>query len=336
MKIFFTILFFCFSIFINAQDECKNALYHADKLYQKGQMQEAINLLEPCSKKYKDKEQRFEAFRLLGLLHQFMNNEEKTKYYIKEMLLLHPDYQKYPNIDPLEFTKLVNKFEVRPLLNAGFTTGYNRTGIQLIKSNSTYISPQIYFPTTGYQFGGFAEYMFKPFLSFRFDAMMNGVFVKHQVDSAGGWKQNYEETQQYFLFNLSTDYHQKIYKNLSAYCGIGYGVNSLLNSKVYFESENIETHSVQLATKDAVAERIKSQPFASFKIGLQYPVGKGFFSIDASYLYFMKNTVDANKRMNDLNFIMNNQYINDDISLRMMMINFSYKMPLMWSIKYKK
>lgn len=337
LSISLTVSLLCCSMFLFAQtNDCKDVLYQSNKLYQKGQLTEMIKLLEPCTGRKLDPEQQFEAYRLLALSYQFLNNEKKTYYYAKKMLKLRPDYQKYPNIDPLEFTKLINTFEVRPLLYLGIKAGPNFSSAEVVKSYSTFKSNQTYFATTGYQFGGFAEYMYKPTLSFSADVLMNGIFIKHQVDEAGGWKQTYNETQQYVSLNLSATYSQKVYKELHLNAGAGFGFNSLLNSRVYLELENKETLSIQQATKNATDERNALQTFGSLKAGLAYQANFGTFGLEASYFYFFNTTVNPDKRMNDKNFIFNNQYVNDDISIRMFVLNLSYKMPLFWSIRHKK
>lgn len=317
------------------KDKCKDALGETDKFYQNGQIQEAIKRCEPCLRKMQTNEERFEAYRLLGLCYQFMNNNKKTLFYIEEMLKLRPDYQKYPNIDPLEFTKLVNKFEVRTTWYAGLKAGFNVNNISLSKSYATYASNQIYYPTIGYQFGGLGEYRYNDWLSLGGELALNGMSVRHEIENAGGWKQKYQESQQYLGLQLDGKYYlPKSFGKLKPYAGLGLRLNYMLSAQVNMESESNEMHTIFQATKDALSERNTLQFFSALKLGVSYPATIGYFSFDISYVYFFRNTVAADKRLDDQNFIFNNQYVNDDISLRTWMFNISYKMPLQWSIQY--
>jgi hypothetical protein len=71
-------------------------------------------------------------------------------------------------------------------------------------------------------------------------------------------------------------------------------------------------------------------------LGLATPLAEGTLSLETNLAYFFSNTVNSKLRMSDLNFIFNNQYVNDDVSLRTMMLNISYKSPIVWQVRLKK
>lgn len=331
--ILFTILWSGHSVY--AQKKCKDVLNRSDKLFQEGQIQEAVKTCEPCMNSLKSDEERFEAYRLLGISYLFLNNKRKSIQYAEKMIWLKPDYYKYPNIDPVEFTQLINKFEVRQIIYGGIKTGVNYVTPTILKSYSTFNTTSKYYMTTGYQFGGFAEYFYKPGIAFGTDLQFNGIYISQKVDNAGGNNQQYHEYQQSLLFLPYVNFYLNLPKGLRVYSGAGIGVNYMLNAMVNLETLNELTQVSTLTSKNAIQERNRSQVITSIKFGIGYPLGKGFIGFDMSYLVSLRNMVDPSKRLSDLDFIFNNQYINDDIKLSMFMFNISYHMPLYSIIENK-
>lgn len=319
-----------------AQNDCSNSLYEGNKLFESGKLQECIDLLEPCLKNKKGKEELLESYHLLAQANQNIGNLEKANYYVKKMLSIKHDYQKYPNIDPIDFSRLVNQYSVNPKLYLGLKFGFNRSSVDLKKSYSTYSSSQSYNPTTGYQVGITGDYRIKPLISLNADILANGLSINHIVDNAGGWQQNYTEQQNYISFLASGQKHFKLAKKYSLHGGLGLGINCMYSANVFFEATNIETKSLQQATQNPIDSRNKLQPCVNGIIGASMPLAQGNLSLEVNFGYYFGNTVNKDKRMNDLNFIFNNQYVNDDVSLRTMMVNLSYKFPLIWGINLKK
>jgi opacity protein-like surface antigen len=262
-----------------------------------------------------------------------MKNAEK---YVKKMLLLKPDYHRFPNIDPIDFSQLVNKYMVFPDFYLGIKVGVNLNSIALKKSYAAYASPQSYNVTRGYQFGLSAEYRLRPSISINADFLSNGLGINHIIDSAGGYRQTYNEQQNYFLSHFSARYHLNLGKQLQLYAGAGVGFGYLLTTNVFFESTNLVTGAVQQATQDPINSRNRFQTSVNGLFGFAIPMSSGTFGVEGGFAYFFNTTVNSSKRMDDLNFIFNNQYVNDDVSLRLTMINLCYKFPFKWNVRLKK
>lgn len=319
-----------------SQDMCKDALYEANKLFESGNIKECVERLEPCLKHKKGKEETIETYHLLAQAYQNLNDNTNAQKYIRKMLVLKPDYQQFPNIDPLDFSRLVNQYSVSPKLYWGFKAGINRNSVDLKKSYSAYSSTQSYNPLTGFQLGATGDYRFSKGLSLNLDLQYSGLGINHIVDNAGGWKQEYTEQQNYFMTNLLISKYFKPLKGIQFYAGAGISAAYLLNTNVFLESTNLETGSTQQATQDPIDYRNRLQTAGNVHLGLAYPFFQGIIGIETNYLHFFGVTVNEDKRMDDLNFIFNNQYVNDDISLRLMTINLTYKLPVVWRIELKK
>jgi hypothetical protein len=318
-----------------AQKKCKDALSGAEKLYNQGQIAEAIQLLEPCSKRMSKEDERFESFRLLGLCYQFQNNEKKALNYVSQMLKMRPEYQKYPNIDPLEFTELVNRFEVRPMWYLGAKVGININSVRLMQNYSMVKAEQVYYPTVGYQFGITGEYMYKRNISFSTELLMDGRSVHHDLSLSNGEKQVVTESQQYVNWSGWGNYY--IIKGKWAFStGLGLGVNYLTTAIANFESHSEENTNNSQASKNSVDERTHLQPTINVKVGVSYEAYAGTFGLELGYAGFLRNVVDSEKRFSNQEWIFNNQYVSSDYSLDAVVINLSYKLPLKMMIRQIK
>jgi tetratricopeptide (TPR) repeat protein len=331
-----TLLFCLFSLNIVAQNACVNSLYESNKLFESGKLQECVNLLEPCLKEKKDKEELIESYHLLAQAYQNLGNLEKANFYVKKMLFIKHDYQKFPNIDPIDFSRLINQYSVSPKLYFGVKFGFNRTSVNLKKSFAAYSSTQRYNPTIGFQLGITGEYRIKPLISLNADILSSGIEINHVTDNAGGLKQNYTEQQNYISILVNGQKSFKLSQKIFLYGGLGLGLNYMYNANVFFEATDIETKLPRQATQNPISSRNKTQTCANGIIGASVPLAQGTISFDANFGYFFGNTVNKNYRMKDLNFIFNNQYVNDDVSLRIMMLSICFKMPLVWSVDFKK
>lgn len=311
-----------------AQKKCKDVLNRSDKLFQDGQIQDAAKLCESCLRSLKTDEERFEAYRLLGISYQFLNNKKKAYYYAEMMIRLKPDYRKYPNIDPVEFTRLIEKFEVKQTVYGGLKTGMNYTSPTILKNYSPFNAPSTYYLTTGYQFGGFAEYFIRDKITLGMDFLFNGIYLNQTLDNIQGNSQRYSESQQYLLILPHINFYLPLSNGLRVYSGGGFGLNYMLNAMINLENRVEQTGVTTLNSRNAIDERNRAQILTSIKMGISYPLGKGFVAIDCSYMIYFRNLIDEDQRFRNLDFIFYNQYINDDIRLSMFQFNLSYHLPL--------
>lgn len=338
MKLKSIFLWMCImsTVTVVAQKRCKDVLNRADKMFQQGQIQQAIKTCEPCLNQLRTDEEKFEAYRLLGISYQFMNNKRKSEYYVEKMVRMKPDYYRYPNIDPVEFTKLINRYHLVERAFGGIKTGMNYATPTILKNYSPFNLPSKYYLTTGYQFGLFGEYLLKKNISIGTDLLFNGVYIDQDFENVGGSYQSYKESQQYLLLLPNITFTVHLPNNIKAYSGAGLGMNFMLNAMVNIETKNEITGVSTVNSKDAIDERNRAQFCSSIKIGFGIPVGKGMVAVDMSYMVFFRNLMDETKRYSDLSFIFNNQYINDDIKLTMFMFNLSYQMPIYSVIEIRK
>lgn len=318
------------------QTDCANVLYDANKLYQKGQFSACISSLQNCKDQLKKKSEKFEASHLLALSYLALSQTEQAKLNIVELLRNNPEYQKFPNVDPLEFSRLLNSYRVEPRWYFGLNSGINRSSVVLDKSYSTYSSTQRYLPSTGYQLGISSDYRILRKLSLNADWMFSGLDIIHEIDNAGGWKQRYKENQQYTGVMAGLNYHLMKDLKFGGHLGGGFMMNYLYETTVFLESERIETKARLQSTQNPISMRNKWQPGVFVETGIEFWVLKGFLTLDCQYQHAFRNTVNPEERMKDMEFIYINHYVNDDVSIRQLNLLVGFKFPLTWRITQKE
>jgi len=331
-SVFIVLMFLNSAVF--SQIDAKDLLFRSNKLYNQGKIEEVIKLLEPVVHgKLLNRAQTFDAYRILALSFMYSLNAEKTDYFMKEMLKLRVDYQKYPNIDPAEFTKLINKYVVRPQIYAGISFGGSSYLPQLMKSYSVYTSNQSYERTSGYQCGGFFEYRLKSNVSLGTDLLINGSAIEHKINDANGWYQQYKEIRKSALVTVVGTKYRKLNEVVNVYCGLGLGMNVLTSSKGNIILTSNQTDLVLQSTTNTISERNKISPVGLVRLGVDFQTNRGKIGFDLTYVDYFNTTVNSEKRYNNPDFIFTNQYVSDDIKLRGMMFSLSYKVPVKWVVK---
>ena len=331
-SVFIVLMFLNSAVF--SQIDAKDLLFRSNKLYNQGKIEEVIKLLEPVVHgKLLNREQTFDAYRILALSFMYSLNAEKTDYFMKEMLKLRVDYQKYPNIDPTEFTKLINKYVVRPQIYAGISFGGSSYLPKLIKSYAVYKSDQSYERTAGYQYGGYLEYCLNSNMSLSTDVLVNGSSIDHIVNDANGWKQEYREIQKSTMITLFGTGYRKLDRLTNLNIGLGLGMNILTKAKANLIATSGQTDLVLQSTTNTISERNKISPVGLVRLGVDFQTNRGKIGFDLTYVDYFNTTVNSEKRYNNADFIFTNQYVSDDIKLRGMMFNLSYKVPVKWVVK---
>jgi hypothetical protein len=317
---------------VNAQSDCENSLYNSNLLYESGKIRDAINKLEPCLYSMSGKEQLFQSYRLLAIAYQDLDKLDYMNKYIKLMLSERPDYQKYPNNDPIKFTKAVSKFTVTPKLYAGVKVGASFNNIELEQSFSALNYPQVYNSTNGYQLGIMGDYRIKSDIGISANIMFSGTSIDHELNSPSNWRQSYTEQLRFYQISVGAKKYFPLYKDLRVFGGVELGVNMMNYSQVFIEFENLNNSTIELHTKDGLDERNKMQPYYGIQAGISYPLERGTIGLELGYNFYTNTTVDEGKRMEDQNFIFNTQYINDDIKMRLFTVNLIYTIPISYSI----
>lgn len=104
---------------MQAQQDCQTRLYEAYKLYESGRFEQAIALLDSCTRGGGDDALKARACKLISFCHLSSGDSLKASAAVKQFMNLQPTY--VPNItsDPASFCHLVMQYRPRPRVVIG-------------------------------------------------------------------------------------------------------------------------------------------------------------------------------------------------------------------------
>ncbi|MBI1307391.1 MAG: hypothetical protein GC181_12375 [Bacteroidetes bacterium] len=323
------------SHFSLAQNSCEEALYSARRLFESGDIKSTIDTLESCADALHSKADRVQAYRLLAQAWLELNETEKAETYAEKLLKTRHDYQRFPNIDPMNFTRLLDKYVVTTPLYLSSQIGATISVPVVVKNFPAYSSTQRYKPVVGYTLGLNAEYVFpKNKIALHFGVKTFGLGIHHIIDSAVGWTQNYHEDMRYVAGNFGISKSFGFAGSWEVKPMVGLGFMRLVSSDVYFEAVNLETGSKQQYTSNVLSFRNRNIPSATISIQVEKTLKNGhLLGLSGGITQASKNTFESKDRLADLNFNLNNQYVNDDLKMRFWSLTLIYKWPIMWQVK---
>ena len=319
---------------VNAQENvCDDAVLEAKRYYESGDLNKCISRLEPCLSSISDKDLLATAYRLMGLAYLAENDSEKAHEYAILLLKTQPEYQKFPQIDPPEFTKIINSYKVEKKVWFGMRAGLNQNMIERIASYSSYQSSQSYLVSRGYQAGIFCDYVINENFYLSSFAYIGGISIRHDIDDLDKFRQEYNEEQRYTGIQLSANGKLALSNNIHLNFGVGSGLSYLFESNVELRTINKETKSVQTYTVSVAENRNRYQPSLFGGVGISFALGKGELMFNFQYDHFLKNTLSDEHRYADPDFNLSNHYVNDDIRNRTFSYNIGFRHPIVIKIK---
>lgn len=119
-----------------AQDNCIVKLNAAEKLFEKGNIEEIPELLSGCVESGFNRENKTKALRLLTLVYLSEDNTLKAEKSFLKLLSNDPEYKINRAIDPVEFIQLYNSFNTAPKFSIGIIAGPTITTPHLIETYS--------------------------------------------------------------------------------------------------------------------------------------------------------------------------------------------------------
>lgn len=314
---------------------CINNLASASTLYEKAQFSEAVALLEPCLKSGQLKKNEADAFRILGLCYQQMNNEVKTNEAISKLLKANTKYQLFPYNDPKDFTKVVNAFTVESKLILGVKAGFNFSLPNITKAYS--IKPaKLEIQSERGQFLGLSgDYFLKGKASgINFWAISGTLTFSENVTFNDVEEINYKEELKFADIGFEFKVFPLKKARIQTYLGLGANVllqrsaisniiytNSYLNTKTESSRDMKEERAVNSAIFNGIAD-----------VGINTKAGKGIIGFGLQYAYALNLSNNPDKRYDNIEYTLANQWVDSDVKLNYLNVYASYSFPLLWRV----
>lgn len=319
----------------NENMSCINNLATASTLYDKAQFTEAVALLEPCLKSGQLKKNEADAYRILGLCYQQMNNEAQTNEAISKLLKANTKYQLFPYNDPKDFTKAVNAFTVESKLTLGVKAGFNFSLPNITKAYS--IKPAtLEIQSERSQFLGLTgDYFLKGKSSgINFWATSGSLAFSENVTFNDVEKINFN--QELKFADLGFEFKVFPLKKSAIQAYFGLGANALIQrsaiSNIIYTNSYLNTKTE--SSRDMKAEGAVNSAIINgiADVGINTKAGKGIFGLGLQYARAFSLINNPDKRYDNIEYTLANQWVDSDVKLNYLNVYASYSFPLLWRV----
>ncbi|TAF72750.1 MAG: PorT family protein [Bacteroidetes bacterium] len=326
--------FVCFGQIVaqNTPSSCSQSLKEAQKAYEKGNIELIKSKIENCvSSTEFSKIEQMQAYRLMILSFLYLDDQKNAEKWMNDLLVFEPDYKPNKLLDPIEYIKLYESFNVIPWISAGLSIGVNASRARNVwdynvgnsdGNNTTKNS-------TGFSInlGGVADFNLKKKLFLTTEVQLVTRALKAEKAAFSNSKITVLESQTLLEVPLSLKYIIGDGK-LKPYIRVGGGINlNLSSSQSLNRIKDDENATVEYSgpAVDVKSSRNAINTFALVGAGLMFKIGYGHLFIDARYQYGLSNLVKQAGRYETVNSRLTSYgYIEDDFAINSVFINTGY------------
>lgn len=322
------------------KSSCSQKLKEMQKSYELGVLSPIPEALKDCMSGGFTKTEKLQGYRLIILTYLFLDETKKAEQYMNDLLNYEPDYVPNKALDPIEYIRLFDSFNVLPFISFGVGLGANQTSAKLVNSYSVGNSDN---SPTKYESG----------INFNFGASVDLLLVKKLYISAEGYvflrsfssttdvlprsRLTTEETHTAINLPVTIKYVIGTGK-LKPYLRAGVSTDLLLSSQNLMVRTNTNTNQNDFAgpSVDMSPNRNNINLYLVGGVGIAYKLGYGYLFLDGRYLYGMSNFVKVGERYSDFEEkITQYGYIDNDFGLNNIQATIGYMMSL-YKVKKKK
>ena len=164
--IFILVFFLCFAFATKAQNNCEQNIKQAEELYNSGDYENCIQILEKSIKECDfSKKKKEDALELLAKSQLEQDNINQAEVTVQNLLENNPSYELKETDIHEDFDLLVKKFDVHPLFSIGISNAIMQPKLKVSKTYSILQNIDYTVPYTTNKtillYYGWAEYEFK-------------------------------------------------------------------------------------------------------------------------------------------------------------------------------
>ncbi len=313
---------------IKGQSNCANQLIEAERLYERGVLEEIPGLLLPCIRDGFEKNDLLQAYKLVILSYLYQDRRGEADKYMHSFLKKFPEY-KTVSTDPDEFVYLYNTYHTAPIFSLGFSGGINFSGVsprQPFSLGSLNDNGQpLYNPDMGFDLG----FRLNKYLSDRLELNLGMKYSQHK------WTFNdvlfnfanidFPQSINLFQMPVSLSYDFPL-DGFVPYARAGGGVSLLQQANATPVREYTDNSHTEIAAGNvSIIDQVNPWNYWLFMGGgIKYPIQRGYVAIDIRYKLGLSNIINEGARYDDpyFTYIMYHQF--SDFSINPFMITFNW------------
>ncbi len=331
MKRFFILFLFFIFGFVNttmAQNNCEQNIKQAEDLYNSGDYENCIQIIEKSIKECNfSKKKREDALELLAKSYLEQDNLVQADATVQRLLENNPHYELKETDIHEDFDILVKKFDTHPLFsigicNAGMQPKFKSSKTYFILENVDYNVPY----TTSKSillYYVWAEYEFKENLALSVDVINFNIRYDREFSKNDGWTMSHHENLSFVEVPLYVKKYFQVNKNILPYATIGMGYLRMLKadatSHIAYWNEDVftggKTAYSSIENIDVLEMRNKNNYEWLAGIGIGFKLKNLGIFIDAKYCGGLNSLTNAENRFSNKTLTNDYFYIDNSVKL---------------------
>jgi hypothetical protein len=317
----------------SAQSPCAIALDEATRAYDEGRLADAVAILSPCIDF--NREQRWQAYRILALAYIFDDRPELAEEAVDRMLELNPTYQINEARDPIELIRIIEQYTIVPWVAITGRGGLSITGRAIDEPRSVVQTSDVAGSrrfTLGNDLGVGALVSITPDIALGVEALSSTRAYSLSQRSQAGSVTEYSERLSYLTVPAMLQYRFDL-GPVVPHIAAGYFYQLLLGATSDIATRPNDTAAVfeDQGVLSTEGRRARSNHGLAFGAGVSLRLPVGFLSFDGRYELGFGDIVRSDERYNDDELLIRYLYVDNGFRLRNFILSIAYVYPLSFS-----
>jgi len=318
---------------LRAQETCTEKLIKANNYYEKGRINEALEIGNACALEARSNAEKWQAYRLLAISYLVNNQQKEARKAAEKMLELNPTYRPSALKDPTELIRLLKKIIVIPKFSMGLavTLGGNYTLPYVSANYNAGDYNKNYSSESSWQLGVILGYSLNPLLSLHSGLMASS--KTYGIDfNVAGWNVNVKERLVYLDVPLFARFTFMQKRRLRLFADVGVYGGYLLSSQSDF-SRNYSATNENVSTRNLNSDQRRNnwEYGLLYGAGAMYKFGQLNIALDVKYYLSYANITNEDNRYKFENLFYPYYYIDDNLSLN----NLAFSLSLIYNVNYR-
>ncbi len=335
ISVFQVIIILAFSSQLYAQESCREKLYHANNLYEKGQITEAIEIAKTCATSANTPAEQWQAYRLLAMAYLVTGPQNEARKAAEKMMELNPTYQPSTLKDPAELIRLLQSVKIIPKFTMGMaaTVGGINTKPHATATYNGANYTKDYSSQNSWQGGLMAGYNINEIISIHSGLLATS--KKYKINYKLENKEiNVDERLTYFDIPLYARFSSRPVKRFRFFADAGAYAGKLSSAHSDFKlTDNTSGETKSENNLNAMDRKNKWEYGFLMGAGVMYKIGAVNVAFDARYFLsaYSNNITNTDNRYKNDKLFYNYYYIDDDLRLN----SIAFSISLLYGINYK-
>lgn len=317
-----------------AQESCVEILFKANQHYEKGQLNEAIEMAGGCTREENSASERWQAFRLLTMAYIAAGENKKARKSAEQMLDINPEYTASKVKDPVELINLLKTITIIPKFTLGLATtiGGNLTFVDLVGTYNGAEYQKKYTSKGSWQIGLTTGYNWNKVIS-----LQSGLIVsskRFDIEYAvSNWDIKLEEQLTYMTVPLVARFMTKEeIKSIRFFADAGGFIGFLTSASTDITRKNkVDQVEVSEINLNAFERRKALDYGVLYGVGATKKVSQFNIALEVRYYLSYANITNVENRYKNSKLFYGFYFIDDDVRLDNLSISFS----AIYNLNYK-